>query len=77
MWHVSRGFEADGVDERVEVVDDALVEAIELRSALALERGVGPHRRQQAGGQRGVDALKELQEDKADRIALGKKPVAA
>jgi hypothetical protein len=74
---MSRSFEADGVDERVEVVNDALVEAVELRSALAGKRGVGLDRRQQAGGQRGVDALKELQEDEADRIALGKNPLAA
>ena len=77
MRHVSRGFESDGVDERVEVIDDALVEAIELRSALAGKRGVGPHWRQQAGGQRSVDALEELQEDEADGIARGKNPVAA
>ena len=73
----SCGFQADGVDEGVEVIDDALVEAIELRSALAGKRGVGPHRRQQAGGQGSVDALEELQEDEADRIALGEEPVAA
>ena len=30
----SRGFEADGSDEGVEIVDDALIEAIELRSPL-------------------------------------------
>ena len=77
MRHVSGGFESDGVNERVEVVDDALVEAIELRSTLAGKRGVGRHRRQQAGGQGSVDALEELEEDKADRIALGKNPVAA
>ncbi len=74
---MSRGFESDCVDERVEVIDDALVEAIELRSALAGKRCVGPHRRQQAGGQRSVDTFEKLQEDKADRIALGKNPVAA
>jgi hypothetical protein len=33
----SRGFEADGSDEGVEIVDDALVEAIELGSPLELE----------------------------------------
>ena len=29
----SRGPEADGADEFVEIVDDALIEAVELRSA--------------------------------------------
>jgi hypothetical protein len=36
----SRGFEANGSDEGVEIVDDALVEAIELRSPLELEPGI-------------------------------------
>jgi len=38
---VSGGFETDGVNERVEVIDDALIKAVELRSALAGELGVG------------------------------------
>ena len=38
---VSCGFEADGFDECVEIIDDALVEAIELGSVLVLELGVG------------------------------------
>jgi hypothetical protein len=45
------------MDERVEVVDDALVEAIELRSALAWKRDVGPHWRQEVGGQQFCDNL--------------------
>jgi hypothetical protein len=31
-FEVSRGFEADGLDEGIEIVDDALIEAIELGS---------------------------------------------
>ena len=73
----SCGFEADGLDEVVEVVDDALIEAVELRSALALELGVGADRREKTGGQRGVDAVEELEEDKADRVAAGEEPIAA
>src|SRR5271166_2100711 len=73
----SCGFEADGLNELVEIVDDALVEAVELRSVLALEAGVGLDGREEAGGQRGVDAFEELQEDEADRVAVGKEPVAA
>jgi len=37
---VSRGFEADGADEGVEIVDDALIEAIELGSPLGFEPGI-------------------------------------
>ena len=74
---MSRGFQADGVNEGVEVIDAALVEAVELRSAVAWKRCVGLDRREQAGGQRSVDALEELHEDEADRIALGQEPAAA
>jgi hypothetical protein len=37
----SRGFEADGADEGIEIVDDTLVQAIELRPPLGLEPGSG------------------------------------
>ena len=37
MARVSRSLEAEGADEGVEVIDDALVEAIELRSLLLVE----------------------------------------
>ena len=46
-----------------EVIHDALIEAVELRSALAGELGVGCDRREKTGGQRGVDALEKLEED--------------
>jgi hypothetical protein len=36
----SRGFEADGSDEGIEIVDDALVETIELGSPLGFEVGI-------------------------------------
>jgi hypothetical protein len=45
----SCGFEADGLDELVEIIDDALVEAVELRSVLALEAGIGLEGREEAG----------------------------
>jgi len=37
----SRGFEADGSDEDIEIIDDALVEPIELRLLLAMKSAVG------------------------------------
>ena len=73
----SRGPEADGADEFVEIVDDALIEAVELRSALAGELAVHFEGREKARGQRSVDALEQLQEDEADRIAAREEPVAA
>ena len=65
------------MDEFVEIVDDALIEAIELGAAFTLELGVGLYGRQEAGGQRGVDAFEKLEEDEADRVAGRKKPIAA
>src|SRR5271166_2371598 len=73
----SGGLKADSLNELVEIVDDALVEAVELGPVLAVEPGVGLDRREEAGGQRGVDAFEELQEDEADRVAVGKEAVAA
>ena len=37
---LSCGFEADGVNEGVDIVNDALVEAVELGSLLGIELGV-------------------------------------
>jgi hypothetical protein len=36
----SRSSQADGLDERVEIVDDTLIEAIKLGSPLGVEPGV-------------------------------------
>src|SRR5208337_579635 len=78
VWkRVSCGFETDGVNERVEVVDDALIEPVEERSALAAQLGVGRDWGKKAGSQRSVDAFKELQKDEADRVAVGEDPIAA
>ncbi len=30
MWWLSCGFEADGLDECIKVIDDAVIEAVEL-----------------------------------------------
>jgi hypothetical protein len=63
---VSRGFEAEGTDEGVEVIDDALIEAIELRSLGVVESGVGADRTEQAGGERRIDSFEEFEEDQTD-----------
>jgi len=36
----SRGFKCHGTDEGIEIVDDALIEAVELRSPLGFEPGI-------------------------------------
>ena len=49
---VSRGFEAEGADEGVEVINDALIEAIELRSLLLVDSSIRADGAEQAGGKR-------------------------
>ena len=56
----SRGFEADGSDEGIEIVDDALIEAIELRSPLGFELGVCFDGAEKACRERCIDAFEEL-----------------
>ena len=70
------GSQTNGLHEFVEIVDDALIQTVELRPVLAVERSVALDRREQAGSQRRVDALEELQEDEADRIPVRREPVA-
>ena len=56
----SRRFQADGSDEGIEIVDDALIEAIELRSPLGLESFVSFEGAEEAGGEWGIDPFEEL-----------------
>src|SRR5712692_5880321 len=62
--------QADGAQKRVEVGDDALVESIESVALLFREEGIGCDGPQKSGGQRGVDALEQFQEDDANLVAL-------
>ena len=55
----------------IEVVGNALVKAVQLSLLLLLKMGVSTNWLQQAGGERGVDALKELKENVSER-ELGK-----
>jgi hypothetical protein len=76
---VSCGFEieTERANQGVEVVDDALVEAIKLGSLVILEAGIGSEWIEETGGQRGVDSLEELEEDQGDGVALRGKLIAA
>ena len=73
----SRGFEADGSDEGIEIVDDVLIEAIELRSPLGFEPCICFDGAEKACGEWGIDPLEELQEDEADRVSLPEELIAA
>ena len=72
-----RCFETDRVQQFVQVVDDALIEPIELRTLRIWQRRVSRKRLEQACGQRCVNAFKEFEEDDGDRVAMGLQPVPA
>ena len=71
------GLHSNRVQEFVEVVDKALVESIELVAFVLSESGVGSDGAEQASRERRIDALEELQEDDADRVALGEQAIAS
>src|SRR2546422_6455668 len=73
---VSGGFETDGVHKFVEIVNDALIEAVQLRSLLPLELAVCRDGRQQIGSQGRVDPLEQFQEYQADRVAVAQPAIA-
>ena len=52
--------------EGIEVIDNTLIEAIELRALLAVDSSICTDGAEKAGGKRGIDTLEELQEDQTD-----------
>jgi hypothetical protein len=54
-----------------------VVEPVELRSPLVSDSGIGADCAKKSRGQRGVDALEELQEDETDRVSLRQELIAA
>ena len=66
---MSRGFEAEGVDDGVEVIDNTLVEAIELRSLLLADLSIRADGAEKASGERRIDAFEEFQEDETGNFA--------
>jgi hypothetical protein len=54
----------------VEVVNDALIEAVELGAPVLLEFSVAGDGLQQAVGEWCIDSLEELEEDKAERVTV-------
>jgi hypothetical protein len=74
---ISSGFEADGANQAVEVIDDFLRETIELRSLVRFEAGICVDGSEQTGGQRRIDALEKFQEDEANRVAVRQELIAA
>jgi hypothetical protein len=62
--------DADGVNEGIEIIDNALIEAIKQRSPFGLEPCVCFDGAEKACGEWRAAAFEELQEDEADRVAL-------
>src|SRR6201998_2133866 len=73
----SRGFETDGLDEDIEIIDDALVKAVELRSAFGFEPVVWLASAKNACRERRIDPFEELKKDQADRVAVREELIAA
>jgi hypothetical protein len=71
------GLEADGANEGIEIIDNALIEAIKLRSPLGLKSGVCFDAAEKACGEWRVDAFEELKEDEANRVPLREQLIAA
>jgi hypothetical protein len=68
---LSCSFEADSTNEGIEIVDDALIKAIELRSPLLGDLAICADRAEEADGERRIDPFEQLQEDEADRVSCG------
>jgi hypothetical protein len=67
---LSCGFEADGANEGIEIINNALIEAIKLGSPLGLKSDVCFDGAEKACGEWCVDAFEELKEDEANRVPL-------
>ena len=65
------------MDKGFEIVDDALIEAVELGSPLGVEPGICFDGAEKTCRERGIDAFEELQEHEGDGIALREELVAA
>src|SRR6266540_145805 len=73
----SRGsFETHRVQERIQVVTDALIKAVKLTPFLFGQDAVAAKWRQQARREGRIDLLEELKEHYADRVALADQLIA-
>jgi hypothetical protein len=50
LWWLSCGFEADGLDECIKVIDDAVIEAVELGSLFIPDSSIGADGAEKACG---------------------------
>jgi hypothetical protein len=74
---LSCGFEADGANGGIEIIDNALIEAIKLRPPLGLKPCVCFDGAEKTCGEWRVDTFEELQEDEANRVSLREQLITA
>ena len=65
------------MNEGIEIIDNALIEPVKLRSPLGLKPDVCFDGVEKACGERRVDAFEELKEDEANRVPLREQLIAA
>jgi len=65
------------LDKGIEIVDDALIEAIELRPPLGFEPFISFEGAEETCHEWGIDPFEELQEDEADRVSLRKELITS
>jgi hypothetical protein len=71
------GFQADGLDEIVECLNDGGISTIEGGDLFVWDRSVSGKGLQNAGSQWSIDFFIKLQEHQTDPITVRKEPVAA
>ena len=77
MGRRSCGFEADGFNELAEIVDGALVEAVELRSVLAVELASALMGERNPAAARAWTPSKSFRKTRQIELAVEEEPVAA
>ena len=65
------------MDESIEIIDNALVQAVKLRSLAGFKLGISLDGAKKARRKRRIYALEELQEHETDRITMGQELIPA
>jgi len=69
--------EPDGLQELLKGRGDTPVELVKVRQPLVRQLGVSGDGLQEPGGERGIDAVEELEKDQTEAIAVRQEPVAS
>ena len=77
LWRISGSLETNGHHQLIEIINDALIKAVELRSFLLLQFLVPREGLEEASRKRSVDFFEELQEHQADGISFREQSIPA